>query len=811
MRFAQPIRRSLSLACLLLFFSWNSIWAQQVFVSPQGNDHWKGTSSKPVATLQRAQQLARNFGADKSVEVILKDGIYYLTDSLVFTPEDSKTYPAMTVYRAEHPGKAVISGGKRLTLKWRPTAGNVYVAEVPAGIEIDQLYVNGQRQDMARFPNAIPGEGNNVYDTWSLEHKAETVDSMNPLNKQRIRSWSDPRGAYLHAMHASLWGDMHWLVTGKKADGTLNMTGGWQNNRPSPIHPLFRFIENVREELDVPREWYHDHQANLLYYIPQPDTDLSKSVVETVSLKNLISFQGSMRQSVSGIMLQGLVFRHTARTFMENKEPLLRSDWTICRNGAVLFNGAEHCVIKDCEFDQLGGNAIFVNNYNRWLTISGCYLHDGGANGIAFVGNPRCVRSPLFRYGPQDYEHMDRTAGPQHGWDFPQECVVTDCIICHSGRFEKQTAPVQISMSYRITVDHCSIYDVPRAGINISEGTFGGHLIQYCDVFNTVLETGDHGSFNSWGRDRFWTPDVSVISDQVAKEPGLPFLDILEPVTLRNNRFRCDHGWDIDLDDGSSCYRIYNNLLLNGGIKLREGFDRIVTNNIVVNNSLHPHVWPKGSNDIFKHNIVFDAYRPAVMSTALGDSGHWGKEIDYNFFVCADAQRTKFAKNGTDTHSLSGNPRFMNPAAGCFEVDSLSPALRIGFHNFDMDHCGVMSSNLKAIVKTPKMPVVRIGETDTGSEDKYETWLGATIMEPKGEMMSAFGVSFDQGGVAFTKVPDGSQAAREGFRTGDLLVRINNYPISNIQQLRNCWNELQQKKAKRVYTVVRNQKKQILR
>ena len=35
-----------------------------------------------------------------------------------------------------------------------------------------------------------------------------------------------------------------------------------------------------------------------------------------------------------------------------------------------------------------------------------------------------------------------------------------------------------------------------------------------------------------------------------------------------------DHGWDIDLNDGSSNNRIYDNLVLNGGIKLRERFFR---------------------------------------------------------------------------------------------------------------------------------------------------------------------------------------------------------------------------------------------
>lgn len=57
--------------------------------------------------------------------------------------------------------------------------------------------------------------------------------------------------------------------------------------------------------------------------------------------------------------------------------------------------------------------------------------------------------------------------------------------------------------------------------------------------------------------------------------------------------------------------------MLCGGLKLREGYDRIVTNNIIVNNTLHPHVWFRHSEDVFKHNIVFGAYRPAVMQRAI--------------------------------------------------------------------------------------------------------------------------------------------------------------------------------------------------
>ena len=77
-------------------------------------------------------------------------------------------------------------------------------------------------------------------------------------------------------------------------------------------------------------------------------------------------------------------------------------------------------------------------------------------------------------------------------------------------------------MSQAITVSHNSIYDTPRAGINISEGTWGGHILEFNDIFDTVKETGDHGSFNSWGRDRYWHPSYKTMESIVhrSQRPG---------------------------------------------------------------------------------------------------------------------------------------------------------------------------------------------------------------------------------------------------------------------------------------------------
>jgi len=40
--------------------------------------------------------------------------------------------------------------------------------------------------------------------------------------------------------------------------------GGWQNNRQMGMHPKQRYVENIREELDAPGEWFLDAKSKIL-------------------------------------------------------------------------------------------------------------------------------------------------------------------------------------------------------------------------------------------------------------------------------------------------------------------------------------------------------------------------------------------------------------------------------------------------------------------------------------------------------------------------------------------------------------------
>ncbi len=759
----------LTYVCLLTVLHTTN--AAEIHVSPNGNDLNSGTKSQPLASLSAAQKKAREFAGKEPIQVMIADGVYYLPDTLLFTAADSGTADCPVIYRAENEGGAVLSGGTKLDLKWKPHHAGIFKAKTPAGLVIDQLFINGKRQWMARYPD------------YDASKKAEAYQGFaaDAFAKERAARWADPAGGYIHAMHAKRWGGYHYRITGKEADGEITYEGGWQNNRQMGMHKEFRMVENIFEELDAPGEWFHDGQANTLYFFPDVGTDLKSATVEVVRLRHLVEFAGSEADPVKNIYLRGFVVRHAARTFMETKEPLLRSDWAIYRGGAFLLTGTESIQIIDCEFDQVGGNAVFINNYNRDTLVKGCHIHDVGASGVCFVGDPMAVRDPLFEYKEKnDLSKIDRTPGPKTN-NYPKGGVVEDCLIHGIGRVERQPAGVQISMSMNITVRDTSIYDCARAGINVSEGTWGGHLFERCDVFDTVLETHDHGSFNSWGRDRFWRSDhLDSTQKAVDADPELPFLDAMQTTVIRNSRWRCDHGWDIDLDDGSSNYEIYNNSMLNGGLKFREGFRQRAWNNITVNNGFHPHVWFNNSSDELFSNILFTKHKAIRVAFP-------GKRVDENLFYSGNPEvKNAYRKLGWDSHSIVADPLFMDPANGDFRVKEGSPAFDIGFKNFSMHQFGVKKPSLRSIARTPVIPdlVIEAGQA-LDARAALGNWFGAKLHALVGEEYSAFGVSKEEGGIALVDVPADSDAASFGFRTGDLVLSINDIKLGNTSDLLN--------------------------
>ncbi|MDR1866019.1 MAG: peptide-binding protein [Bacteroidales bacterium] len=734
----------------------------EIHVSPDGNDAGRGDLQTPFRTLEKAADEARKIQTG-SVTLILRQGDYRLSAPLIFTPEDGRAGKTLTICSCRGE-KAVLKGSITLSPQWKPYKNGIFKAQISGRPVMDMLLVNGEIRHQARYPN---------FDPQAIRFNGTAADATDP---ERVRRWKNPAGGYLHAMHSHDWGDFHYRITGKDKKGNLTLEGGWQNNRQYGIHKANRMVENIFEELDAPGEWFYDEKESVLYYYPQEGEEIHTALFESPQLKHLIELRGSEDNPVRNITIRDIELTQTRRTFMESYEPLLRSDWTVYRGGAIVFEGAEHCTLANCRLYHLGGNAVFFSNYNRDCEVSGSHLNRIGASAVCFVGDPAAVRSPSFEYHQSvPPEEMDWGTGPKTN-NYPAHCRVHDNLIHRIGLFEKQITGVELSMCRAITVSHNTIYDTPRAGINISEGTWGGHLLEFNDVFNTVKETGDHGSFNSWGRDRFWTPGKKKLDSLLTTSwKELVLKDQIQTVVIRNNRFRCDRGWDIDLDDGSTNYHIYNNLCLNGGLKLREGFYRVVENNILINNTFYRHAWFRENGSVFTRNIVMLPYE--------APSGHdtQGTLIDCNIFTDSISYKTAL-KYGTDARSIVSRIAFVDPAAGDFRISERFPEVfRTGFQNFEMDRFGVVSERLKALAEKPQMPTpVIFAEV---AETKILFWQGVQIknLETPGER-SATGMDSERG-VYVVSVPARGTYLRDYLQSNDVILGFAGAAVNSLDDL----------------------------
>ena len=711
------------------------------FVSPDGDDRNPGTLEQPFASLHHAHSHIRSnsgYSSGETVTVHLRGGKYHFESPLEFRQSDQKI-----VYEAYAGETPVISGGKVLACDWQPYRDGIMMCELPevkeGNLHFSQLFVNGKRQIRARYPN---------YDDSDLKHYSghilaagkidNAVKSPHPDPDEDMgfssgaprgirfdpatftnKRWAKQQEAVIHIFQAHYWGNLQWQI--KNIDweerhiwfghGGHQIGAKWSSNPCEVNHRSHFYIENIFEELDAPGEWYLDRDKGILYFMPPLDLDLAAATIEVPLLQQLVRFMGDQSAPVQHITLRGLEFTQTASTFMEEYTIPSLSDWSIHRGGAIFMQGVRNCRIENCSFNAVGGNAVFMNNFNRNNVVSGCKFTETGDSAICFVGS------------------LETTVGTQR--NFPFECEAVNNLIHDCGVFGKQIAGVYISRAKRIRAAHNEIYNMPRAGICIGDGTWGGHLIEYNYIHDTCQQTGDHGPFNAWGRDKYWclVQSHTEYTTDRSHFAGHVLIDAMEPVILRHNVFRENSGWGLDLDDGASNYEIYNNLCVGVSIKLREGAYRTIYNNIWIDGANSPcfHVGNEDNHDRYfrnitvmsianmspEHDLNFEmgaAYGEVYTLIAPPARGPWLEEIDYNCFYSdlgefvarvqerGEVSHTEGAKFslaqwqtlGYDTHSVFADPMFIDPANGDYRVRPESPALKLGFENFDMSSAGLL-------------------------------------------------------------------------------------------------------------------------
>jgi len=669
-----------------------------VYVSPTGSDAADGTSSSaPLATIAAARDKADALKASGTVTVHLMQGTYYLKEALVFGPTNSGTATAPIIYKGE--GKAVMSGGIKVTGTWSVSSGSIMKTTIDKNLKVDQLFLNGKRQIMARYPNFSATQP--ILDGYASDALAKAQASANPTEGP----------AYIRAIHGSSWGGNDFILT---SSGTA-----WvgDNNRGNSMHSQYRMAENCSEFLDVAGEWFYKKSTgDLFFWPPAGTTDLSTATVELASLTELVRFVGSAATSagsVKYIQFDNVSFTHTYRSLFDGTgqfyEMILQSDWGMVRKATVFMQNAENITIKNCLFDQIGGNGVFFSGYNRNSVVYNNDFEDAGASCVCLFGLKSSVKCAASSFGAAP-NCSDKTPGPLTE-EYPAYISVKNNMMNHCGRFEKQTSGVAFSATQFDTVSHNTVHNIPRAGINFCAGCWGGHVIEYNWVYDCVKETSDHGAFNAWGRDR------NLVFNDVASSK----LDAVNPTIVRYNRFESPAGmFGIDLDDQATNYYQTSNLLMGGGLKVQWNRYNTYINNILLrsaNVQLHSP-WngntQYGARNIMAGNCCIET-QDGNLTTIKNSLQQWDSNVVYSngsapnitswsqSAACGSQQATwaQWQSAGMDVHSSTANPMFGDTQKvwrtgylprGDFNPQTGSPALSFGFKPFVMDSFGVMGT-----------------------------------------------------------------------------------------------------------------------
>ncbi|MFW5692912.1 MAG: right-handed parallel beta-helix repeat-containing protein, partial [Thermoguttaceae bacterium] len=658
-----------------------------LYVSPAGNDAWSGTLAEPnaektdgpLATVHRARDLVRDIKsrADRAAPVVvaLRGGTYYLPKTLAFTPADSGTAEVPIVYRA-FPGERPILSGGRPIRGWNAGPDGRWTAtldDVKQGRwTFSQLFVDDQRRMRPRLPKQ------GCLTTGEVMPAPEDKRGFDRLRYQgdAVRDdWANRDDVELIGFHQ--WGISRLRIESiDTQERIIRFTGttygkSWWNRFPEDDR---FFVENVKEQLSDPGEWYLDRPTGVLTYIPKPGEDPEQAVVVAPVLDRIVDFQGDLETGawVEHIQFQGITFAHSQWLLAPEGQSIPQAE--VALDAAITAVGARSVTIENCAVRHTGAYAIAFGHGCRDNTVEGCELVDLGAGGVK-IGHA----------GPGDWTSVRQL--PDDREKVCSHITVRNCYIAHGGRLHPAAIGVWVGLSGHNRVLHNTVHDLYYSSFSIG-WTWGYH--------------DTPANHNELGYNHAYNIGQGVLSDM----GGVYTLGVSPGTRVHHNRFHDITsyrygGWGLYTDEGSTGVVMENNLVYrttNAGFHQHYGRENRIRNNILAFGSQQQVQRTRTEDHIsffFERNIVYwDNESPAYGSNWRDDNF----ESDYNVFFNAGGHpvvmydgmdlKTWQEKRKKDEHSIIADPGFAAPKEGDFSLPADSPALKTGFVPFDISTAG---------------------------------------------------------------------------------------------------------------------------
>lgn len=715
----------LSLAVILVLILCNCFWSLAsaaekhdqshptvvLYVSPDGNDAWSGLHAAPVASgkdgpfasLTKARDAIRELkrrGSKAAFTVLVRGGTYRLRDTLVFGPQDTGTASTPTIFKAYGSERPVISGA--VTVKdLKRHSGNIYsasLAETGLSTTIRQLFIDGERQTPARYPNFDASNPHGGGFLLVTGRGKEGGKRSFRFDGSAVRSWQNIQDAEVFIYPGPNYTSNTLKIAQiDRSTGTIELL----QDASYPITVGNRFyLQNVFEELDAPGEWYFNRQSGRLFiWAPsgRPAGQIEVPVIETLIAFRARLFRGKPVGMPEHIRFEGFTFQYSNGT-------------------AILISGAHNIAVVKSVVRNTGGHGIEISDgvLNR---VVGNDIFDVGYDGIRISGGDRETFSPGRNLAENNHIH-------------------------HVGKLVKTGSGIEVR-GVGNTVAHNLVHDTPRVGIWF-EGN--DHVIEFNHVHHVNQDTQDSGIIYAGQID--WTKRGTVVRHNYLHHSGGIGWDAAKKV------WRSPYEtYGIYLDDWTSGTHVYGNIIAHtqtGAVMIHGGRDNQVENNIIIEGGRLGQIvfsaWPPSDptaqrwlpkmyakvkaessarypllatitdlqtgsamagNKLLRNIIVFSGgesilfgiYKGIDLASTVSDFNfiHHGGPLLVPFTKKPAAQQwLAWQKMGFDRNSVQADPRFVNEAVRDYRLSPDSPALKLGFRQIPVEKIGPYQDAMRA-------------------------------------------------------------------------------------------------------------------
>ncbi len=706
--------------------------AADLYVSPVGNDAWSGRlptvnsggTDGPLATLQRARDAVRELATRRKgdVTVLIRDGVYQLDETVVFSRDDSAPDNSTITYAA-YPGEHPVFTSAKLVTGWRkldtpprqlaPEAhGKVWVADVSTRSPFYTLFEGNRKLPRARGPGFSP---RNSTPRGSKEY--QTVEF--PLGAvQDAGNWT--------GMELRIVPSHYWIMNLLPVASIDEATGFLKTAVPG-TYPLGRngmtdrdnaWIENSLRVLDEPGEWALNPSTGLLYLWPaagQPGPDVAiPTLTELIRVEGQIDYEGPQDTPVQGLVFRGLTFSQADRYPWHGRTGWgLQHDWECFDRptGLVRFRGAQRCAVEGCEFRDSGHTALRLDLHCQEIRIVDNHMHHVGGVGILLAG-----------YGPGTKDVNRRNE-------------VVNNYIHDIGLEYWASAAIFAWQSGENRIAHNHITHVPYTGI-VTTGRISRTLPGPGECSRTIRWHETPEAYRQWD----WRRREPYLH---ARRNVIEYNEIHNAMQLLGDgnciyvsgagggnivRYNYCHDCDgqymnavIRCDDDQHDTTLHGNICCRTG-GFGEGFiskgDNDITNNIVAD--LRPvdrHrgyiVFPYGEikGSTIERNILYSCREGQILYHENAATSRPGSpprlrdtQTDYNLYWCsaddhwASAHLKSQRAVGNEVHSVQADPLFVDLEGGDFGFRPGSPALTLGIEPLDASKAGLLPPAHKRLI-----------------------------------------------------------------------------------------------------------------